>query len=118
MARYPGRNKRAPQRGAQRWSRRRWRQYEPARTFRNLPPEMRESSRGSVFGGADTKLLADALPQLFIHGGGGGLPTPSHKRIPPCPYFLIPLYYHLVGAEGSTQNVGGPTAVSIPPTTG
>src|SRR5258708_17135772 len=106
MARYPGRNKRAPQRGAQRWSRRRWRQYEPARTFRNLPPEMRESSRGSVFGGADTKLLADALPQLFIHGGGPGPALPLAKRMPLCPYFEIPPGPHLGPDEGDVQLLG------------
>src|SRR5882762_4078743 len=70
-----------------------------------LPPEMGQSGRGCVFGGADAKLLADALAQLFVDGGDAGFAVKLDEGVALGHVFEFALDHGLVADEGPVEIV-------------
>src|SRR5260370_12206491 len=71
-----------------------------------LPPEMRQSGRGRVFGGADAKLLADALAQLLVDGGDAGFAVKLDEGVALGHVFEFALDHGLVADERPVEIVG------------
>src|ERR1700675_201895 len=71
-----------------------------------LPPEMREGGRGRVLGGANAKLFADALAQLFVDGGDAGFAVELDEGVALGHVFQFALDHGLIADEGPVEVVG------------
>src|SRR5882762_3100605 len=71
-----------------------------------LPPEVRECGRGSVFGGADTELFADALAELLVDGRDAGFAVELDEGVFLGHVFEFTLDHSLVADERPIEIVG------------
>src|SRR5579859_1059625 len=71
-----------------------------------LPPEVRESGRGSVFGGADAELFANALAQLLVDGGDTGFAIEFDEGVALGHVFEFAFDHGLIADERPVEIVG------------